>query len=169
MNLHHTLNTPLRRLSGAAAIAAFLALSPVTAWPASAHEGPHTAIAIDDVQFKPGPPTLPAGAEIAVLLGNPAEEGPFVMRLRFPAGYEIPPHRHPKEEHVTVISGGFGMSTGEVLDRDAAPILPAGSFMRIPVGEAHFAWTDEATVVQLNGTGPFGVEYVNPDDDPRNN
>ena len=112
---------------------------------------------------------LEQGAEIAVLHGNPAEEGQFVFRLKFPAGYEIPPHRHPKEEHVTVISGGFGMSTGETFERGATPILPAGSFMRIPVGQAHFAWTEEPTVVQLNGVGPFGVDYVNPEDDPRNN
>ena len=136
---------------------------------ASAHDGHHEAVTTEDVVFKPGPPTLPPGAEIAVLHGNPAEEGQFVFRLKFPAGYEIPPHRHPKEEHVTVISGGFGMSTGETFERGATPILPAGSFMRIPVGQAHFAWTEEPTVVQLNGVGPFGVDYVNPEDDPRNN
>jgi quercetin dioxygenase-like cupin family protein len=136
---------------------------------ASADEKHHTAIPADEVQFKPGPPTLPAGAQIAVLLGSPAEEGPFVIRLKFPAGYKVPPHRHPKEEHVTVISGGFGMSTGEATDMSAAPLLPPGSFVRIPVGEAHFAWTEEETVVQLNGIGPFGVEYVNPSDDPRTN
>ena len=135
---------------------------------ASSHDG-HHAVAVEDVVYKPGPPTLPVGAELAVLHGNPAEEGQFVMRLKFPAGYEIPPHRHPKEEHVTVISGAFGMSTGEALDRGAAPLLPAGGFVRIPVGEAHFAWTEEETVVQLNGIGPFGIEYVNPEDDPRNN
>ena len=123
-------------------------------------------------------PAAPWGPEIgadptfllaSATVGNPAEEGQFVFRLKFPAGYEIPPHRHPKEEHVTVISGGFGMSTGETFERGATPILPAGSFMRIPVGQAHFAWTEEPTVVQLNGVGPFGVDYVNPEDDPRNN
>ncbi|HEV7274987.1 MAG TPA: cupin domain-containing protein [Devosiaceae bacterium] len=147
---------------------AAVALGTVFAATASAHDGHHLALTGEDVEFKPGPPTLPPGAEIAVLHGNPAEEGQFVFRLKFPAGYEIPPHRHPKEEHVTVISGGFGMSTGETFERGAAPVLPAGGFMRIPVGKAHFAWTEEPTVVQLNGIGPFGVEYVNPEDDPRN-
>ncbi|MHB1166853.1 MAG: cupin domain-containing protein [Candidatus Nanopelagicales bacterium] len=164
MTRHQTRNTQL----AGAAIAALLTASAGLGWAASAPDGHHTAIAADDVQFNPGPPTLPAGAEIAVLHGNPAEEGQFVIRLKFPAGYEIPPHRHPKEEHVTVISGGFGMSTGETLDRTAVPLLPAGGFVRIPVGEAHFAWTEEATVVQLNGRGPFGIEYLNPEDDPRN-
>lgn len=152
------------RLAATAALGALLAMYAFPALPGEEH---HTAIPADQVAFNPGPPTLPAGAEIAVLLGSPAEEGPFVIRLKFPAGYVVPPHRHPKEEHVTVISGGFGMSTGEVLDREAAPLLPPGSFVRIPVGAPHFAWTDEETVVQLNGNGPFGVEYVDPQDDPR--
>jgi quercetin dioxygenase-like cupin family protein len=110
---------------------------------------------------------MSAGSEIAVLHGHPAKEGPFVLRLKFPANYQVPPHRHPKDEHVTVISGAFGMGTGEVFNREVAPLLEAGSFVRIPVGMAHFAWTDRETVIQLNGIGPFGVEYVNPKDDPR--
>lgn len=145
------------------------ALLIISVFPASAAEEHHTVIPADDVKFNAGPATLPAGVEIAVLLGSPAEEGPFVIRLKFPAGYNVPPHRHPKEEHVTVISGGFGMASGDKHDRAAAPLLPPGSFVRIPVGQAHFAWTEEETIVQLNGTGPFGVEYVDPKDDPRRN
>lgn len=165
MKPYHISRIPLPALAGAVAIGAVLAMS----LSVSADDGHHTAIPADEVTFSPGPPTLPDGAQIAVLLGSPAEEGPFVIRLKFPAGYAVAPHRHPKEEHVTVISGGFGMATGETFDSKAAPILPPGSFVRIPVGQAHFAWTEEETVVQLNGTGPFGVEYVNPKDDPRTN
>ncbi|MCV0393874.1 MAG: cupin domain-containing protein [Rhizobiaceae bacterium] len=158
----------MRRISltGAVALGALLAVS---GWTASAQQEHHTVVGADHVKFNPGPPTLPDGAQIAVLLGSPAEEGPFVIRLKFPAGYKIAPHRHPKEEHVTVLSGGFGMATGETFDPSHAPVLPAGSFVRIPVGQAHFAWTEEETVVQLNGIGPFGIEYVNAKDDPRTN
>jgi quercetin dioxygenase-like cupin family protein len=155
---------------GIVAVAAVVAtLVAVSATPMIAHDGEHDVVAADEVTFRPGPPTLPPGAQFAVLLGSPAEEGPFVMRLKFPAGYDIPPHRHPKEEHVTVLSGGFGMALGETHDRRSAKLMPAGSFIRIPVGAAHFAWTEEETVVQLNGIGPFGVEYVDPKDDPRTN
>jgi mannose-6-phosphate isomerase-like protein (cupin superfamily) len=163
-HLVHRISLP--RLSGAVVLGTVLAVS---AFAVSANEEHHTAVHADEVKFNPGPPTLPAGAEIAVLLGSPAEEGPFVIRLKFPGGYEVPPHRHPKEEHVTVISGGFGMATGEAHDRTAAPLLPPGSFVRIPAGEPHFAWTEQETIVQLNGIGPFGIEYVNPKDDPRTN
>jgi quercetin dioxygenase-like cupin family protein len=164
MSADHDRRVWLPRVAGAVALTAFLALS---GHAASAGEEHHVAIPADAVTFKPGPPTLPPGAEIAVLLGSPAEEGPFVIRLKFPADYEVPPHRHSKEEHVTVISGAFGMSTGEMHDRAMAPLLPVGSFVRIPADEAHFAWTDRETVVQINGMGPFGVEYVNAEDDPR--
>jgi quercetin dioxygenase-like cupin family protein len=164
MSADHDRRVWLPRVAGAVALTAFLALS---GHAASAGEEHHVAIPADEVTFKPGPPTLPPGAEIAVLLGSPAEEGPFVIRLKFPADYEVPPHRHSKEEHVTVISGAFGMSTGKMHDRAMAPLLPVGSFVRIPADEAHFAWTDRETVVQINGMGPFGVEYVNAEDDPR--
>ncbi len=152
--------------AGAAAIGAALLLF---ATPVISHDNHHQVVDPADVAFTPGPPTLPAGVQFAVLVGHPAQEGPFVMRLKFPAGYEIPPHRHPKEEHVTVISGGFGMAMGDRHDRSAAPIMGPGSFIQIPTGEAHYAWTEEETIVQINAMGPFGIEYVDPADDPRTN
>jgi quercetin dioxygenase-like cupin family protein len=132
-------------------------------------EEQHIVVPADDVRWSPGPPTLPPGAQLAVLFGSPAEEGHFVIRLKFPAGYGVPPHWHSKEEHVTVIAGEFGMGTGEALDRDAAPPLAAGSFVRIPARMPHFAWTDQETVVQINGMGPFDITYVSREDDPRTN
>lgn len=138
-------------------------------WPpaGTASEAHHTVVPAEKVTWNPGPPTLPHGVQLAVLHGHPAKEGPFVIRLKFPADTQVAPHRHSKEEHVTVISGRFGMGTGDTLSRQDAPLLPPGSFVRIPAGMAHFAWTDQETVVQINGMGPFDVVYVNPDDDPR--
>ena len=49
----------------------------------------------DKVQWGPAPPILPAGAQLAVLEGNPgAKKGPVVMRLKLPANYNIPAHWH---------------------------------------------------------------------------
>jgi hypothetical protein len=149
--------------------AALLALAALSAWPAGAAEEHHTVVPVEGVTWSPGPPTLPSGAQLAVLFGSPAEDGPFVIRLKFPAGYEVPPHWHSKEELVTVIAGAFGMGTGEALDRDAAPLLAADSFVRIPARMPHYAWTDQETVVQINGMGPFDITYVNSKDDPRTN
>jgi hypothetical protein len=153
-------------LGASAVVVAFVALLALPAWAAEQH---HTVVPAEDVTWSPGPPTLPSGAQLAVLFGSPAEEGPFVIRLKFPAGYEVPAHWHFKEEHVTVIAGEFGMGTGEALDRDLAPLLTPGSFVRIPARMPHFAWTDQETVVQINGIGPFDITYVSSKDDPRTN
>jgi len=128
----------------------------------------HTVVPADAVKWGPAPPSLPTGAQAAVLLGSPAKAGPFVLRLKFPAGYAVPPHRHSKDELLTVIAGGFGVAAGEKLDRTASPFLPPASFVHLPAGMAHYAWVETETVVQINGVGPFDVTYVDPKDDPRN-
>jgi hypothetical protein len=51
----------------------------------------HTVVPADTVRWGPAPPSLPPGAQAAVLLGNPGEGGPFVLRLKFPNGYVVPP------------------------------------------------------------------------------
>jgi quercetin dioxygenase-like cupin family protein len=79
----------------------------------------------------------------------------------------VPPHHHPATEVLTVISGTFHLGMGEEADRGATKPLPAGSLAVIPPGHPHFAYVDEETVVQLNSVGPFGVTYVNAEDDPR--
>jgi len=108
-----------------------------------------------------------AGAnQAAVLLGNPAKEGPFVLRLKFPAGFVIPPHRHSKDELVTVISGAMVITGGEKVDRTAKSLPPA-TFVNLPAGMAHYAWAKGESIVQINGVGPFDVTYLNPADDPR--
>jgi quercetin dioxygenase-like cupin family protein len=89
------------------------------------------------------------------------------MRLKMPKGYAIAPHTHPKPEIVTVISGTFQIGMGDAADETKAKALPAGGFFAFPPGMTHFAFIDEDTVVQINSTGPWGLTYVNPKDDPR--
>jgi quercetin dioxygenase-like cupin family protein len=89
------------------------------------------------------------------------------MRLRMPAGYRIPPHFHAFDEHVTVISGTFYVGMGEAFDMAKASELPTGTFAALAPGVRHFAFTRSETVIQLHGTGPWGLTYVNPADDPR--
>jgi quercetin dioxygenase-like cupin family protein len=156
----HTAKRLLAVSLGAAAI--------LTATLLQAAEQHHTVVPGDAVKWGKGPPTLPPGAQAAILLGSPAKEGPFVLRLKFPAGFVVPPHRHSKDEFLTVISGKFAVTAGEKVNRSAAKWLPAGSFVHLPAGMAHYAMTDGETIVQINGMGPFDVKYVDPKDDPRN-
>jgi quercetin dioxygenase-like cupin family protein len=127
----------------------------------------HRIVSPQEVEWGPAPASLPPGAEAAVLYGDPGKEGLFALRLKVPAGYRIAPHTHPKPEIVTVISGTFRLGMGETADKDKAQPLPAGSFFALTPGMAHYAFTDEDTVIQLNGSGPWTLTYVNPKDDPR--
>lgn len=120
-----------------------------------------------DLTWGPGPASLPAGIQAAVLEGNPMEAGPFTMRLKLPAGYRIAPHWHPATEHVTVVAGTLYIGQGEKADTTAMKDLPPGSFMLMPPRTPHYARTVGETIIQLHGQGPWGITYVNPADDPR--
>lgn len=120
------------------------------------------------LQWRPGPPSLPKGAQIALLEGDPNKEGPFVFRVKLPDGYRLPPHTHPKTERVTVISGIFNVGMGDKFDAKKTRAMPAGTFGHWPAGMKHFVWIKGETVVQFHGAGPWSIKYLNPADDPRN-
>jgi quercetin dioxygenase-like cupin family protein len=157
-------STELARLAGLVLGAAALVGAATTAQATETH---HTVVHADAVKWGPAPPSLPPGAQAAALLGSPAKEGPFVLRLKFPAGFGVPPHRHSKDELVTVLAGGFAVSSGEKVNWAALKPLPQGSFVHLPAGMPHYVWAEVETVVQINGVGPFDVVYVDPNDDPR--
>ncbi|OFV99495.1 MAG: hypothetical protein A3F68_09200 [Acidobacteria bacterium RIFCSPLOWO2_12_FULL_54_10] len=121
----------------------------------------------DSIEWKDAPPSLPKGAKVAVLRGDPAQPGLFTMRLRFPANYIVSPHWHTADEHVTVISGALQIAMGERFDRTKTNTITSGSLMVMPATMRHFAFFAEETVLQLHGMGPWVVNYVNPQDDPR--
>lgn len=122
----------------------------------------------DQMKWIDGPKSLPLGAKVAILEGDPNKEGTFVMRVRLPDGYTIPAHTHPKTERLTVISGTFNIVMGEKLDRKDARKMPAGSFGYWAAEMKHLVWAEGETVVQLHGIGPWSIKYVSPSDDPRN-
>lgn len=127
----------------------------------------HAFIQPGDVKWGAAPASLPPGAEGAILQGDPAKAGPFTLRLKLPDGYRIPPHYHPAIEHITVLQGTFVLGTGEAVSSGTETPLGAGSFAFMAAGMRHFVRTQGETVVQLHGTGPWGITYVNASDDPR--
>lgn len=120
----------------------------------------------NDLKWGPAPPVFPAGAQMAVLSGDPGKAGTFVIRLKMPAGYKIPAHHHPSDEYVTVISGDFSLGMGDKFDPAKSAHLTAGGFAEAPAQMNHFAWTKGGAVVQVSADGPFALTYVNPADDP---
>ena len=131
------------------------------------HMGEHRFVLPQDVNWVPAPPSFPPGAQVAVLYGDPSKEGMFVLRMKVPKDYYIPPHTHPKPEIVTVISGTTRVGMGSSVNRGPAQAMPAGSFFALSPGSVHYVIADEDTVVQINSTGPWGINYINAKDDPR--
>lgn len=119
-----------------------------------------------EVKWTQGPPSLPAGAQIVVLDGDPRTEGPFTIRLKMPPGYKIPPHTHPTAERLTVISGTVHLGIGEKFDESAGRKLNVGDFAVVPAGVAHFAWSTSEAVLQIHGEGPFQRKFVDPAHEP---
>ena len=136
--------------------------------PAAAVVRSHIMVSPQDVKWEPCSSALPPGAQCATIEGDrSAPNVLFTYRVKIPDGYRIAPHFHPADEHLTVISGTFNMGLGEKFDTKATKPMGAGSFMVMPKGSPHFAWSQGETIVQVHAIGPWGITYVNPADDPR--
>ena len=135
----------------------------------AAHPAAHAAPMVNaaDMKWGAAPPAFNAGAQMTVVDGDPSQPGPFVIRAKFPAGFKVMPHWHPTDESVTVISGTLAAGMGEKWDDGAMKTFTAGAFARMPKRTAHYVQAKEETIVQVHGTGPFTLTYVNPNDDPR--
>src|ERR1051325_4230244 len=127
----------------------------------------HKIVTLSDVQWSDAPASLPAGAKMAVLDGDPGKAGSFTIWLKAPAGYKVPPHTHPTTERVTGISGNGRLGMGEKFDENAAKDVTPGTFVVLPAETAHFAYFPQESVIQVQSEGPFQIKYINPADDPR--
>ena len=151
---------PILLLGSASALGGMMAEMPYRG------EG-HIMLNPDDLEWGPIA-SMAAPAEIAVIEGELSSKEPFTFRLKLPAGYRVEPHIHPEYERVTVISGTLHFAHGRKFDRDGTHTLETGGVAIMAPGEPMFGYTEEDTVIQVHGTGPWGIEYIDPEDDPRN-
>lgn len=126
----------------------------------------HVMSSPKDLKWGDAPPVFEKGVSFTLVSGDPSKEGLYVVRLKMPAGYRVNPHWHPTDEHVTVISGTFALGMGDKFDKSAMTELPAGGYALLPAQMRHYAMAKSAAVVQVHGTGPFVLTYVNVADDP---
>ena len=130
-------------------------------------EKPQNAFTPDQIKWGPAPPFLSAGAQLAVIEGDPmATSGDFTVRLKMPEGYKVAPHFHPYRENVTVISGNFKVGMGDKFDESKMMTFPAGSFAYLDPDMHHYAMASGPAIVQVHGRSPFKFNYVNAADDP---
>jgi hypothetical protein len=115
----------------------------------------------------PVPAALPAGAQMAILSGDPGKPGPFTMLLAMPTGYRLGPHFHPTEEDVEVKKGTLLTGIGDAFDASTLKPMPVGEKGSVPPNVRHFGTTKGATVILVTAMGPFSITYVNPADDPQ--
>ncbi len=152
-----------------AVIAAMASIGTVrAAQDAPAKKKPEGAIMINtaDMKWMTAPPMFPAGAQMAVIQGDP-NGATYTVRLKAGDGYRIPAHWHPKTENVTVISGTFHVGLGDKLDESKGTTIAPGGFASMPAHVHHYAWFSGPTEVQVHGIGPFAITYVDPATDPR--
>jgi pimeloyl-ACP methyl ester carboxylesterase/quercetin dioxygenase-like cupin family protein len=101
------------------------------------------------------PPGLPPGGTFAVVSGDPFAPGPFVMRVRLPPGFALPPYRRDSDEQLTVLAGEIAVGTVGESGAATTRTLTSGSFVSLPANEIHFANTPDGAVLQIIGMGPF--------------
>ncbi len=129
--------------------------------------GAHTMLAPGELKWGDPPPGLPPGARVAVVSGDPSQAQPYVLRAQLPANYRIAPHWHPVMENITVLSGTVALGMGDTFDEKAMKDVPVGGFASLPAEMRHSFMAKSAATIQVHGTGPFAITYLNPADDPR--
>jgi len=102
------------------------------------------------------------GMEQLNLVGDPAQPGPYTVRLKFPKGLKIAPHTHPDSREVTILSGVYATGYGDTFEAAKLKTLPAGSFYTEPANVPHYIEIKEDAVLQISGTGPSGRRAVSP-------
>ena len=119
----------------------------------------HVVLA-NDIQWKPCPPHLPDGCEITILEGDPKRNGLFTVRFQTSKGFLMPPHTHPKDERVTIISGKVSVAFGADATHEDAKTFGPGDYYVNKRGEIHTVWADENSILQITGIGPWQANFI---------
>jgi quercetin dioxygenase-like cupin family protein len=112
---------------------------------------------------------IPAGAKMILVYGDPKEKGPYVVRVKFPAGYKLPAHKHQDPRTVTVLQGTYWSGVGDTFDQGKMTKFTPGSFYTTAAGVPHSAFAETEVIIQEMGQGPVDnpIEYVDASQDPR--
>ena len=122
----------------------------------------------EEIDWKPFA-AFPPSARLAVVVGQPLQEGPYTIRVKVPRGVKLMPHSHPEDRVYTVISGVFYIGLGDQFDPAKLQAYPPGSVIILPGNTSHFHWAKSGEyITQVTAIGPLGMEYVDSNEDPRN-
>jgi quercetin dioxygenase-like cupin family protein len=125
------------------------------------------AIRGEDVVWRPNP-AYPPEVRLAILVGDPTQPGPYLIRVKLPTGVKMMPHKHPEDRIYTVMSGVFYIGLGDAFDESKLTAYAPGSVIVLPGDQPHFHWAKSGEyITQVTAMGPLGLGYIDPDDDPR--
>ena len=113
-----------------------------------------------DIQWKPCPPNLPAGCEMAVLEGSPKSNDLFTVRFKVSGEFIMPPHTHPKDERATILQGKAYVAFGKDATREDAKEFGPGDYYVNARNAIHTVWADSSTIIQLTGIGPWEANFI---------
>jgi quercetin dioxygenase-like cupin family protein len=131
-------------------------------------EAEFRSILPEEIEWKPFP-AFPPTARLAVLIGDPSQAGPYVVRVKLPGGEKLMPHQHPEDRVYTVMSGVFYIGLGKTFDGEKVKAFPPGSVIVLPGDTPHFHWAKSGEyITQVTAIGPLGLDYLDAKDDPRN-
>jgi len=120
----------------------------------------------DEIAWRPCPPTLPVGCEMAVLEGNPKQEMLFTVRFRIGSRFEMKPHWHPRNERVTILEGKVGVGFGDEIERENVTWFGPSDYYVNAHGAHHFVLADGPAVLQITGIGPWQANFLETDEHP---
>lgn len=99
--------------------------------------------------------------EQAILFGDPAKPGPYVLRIKWLPGNFSKPHFHNSDRFFVVISGTWWVGTGNRFNKDETVPAPAGSYVIHKGGQVHFDGAKgEEAIIQVSGIGPVETEQL---------
>ena len=125
------------------------------------------AVLPEDIDWKPFA-AFPPSVRLAVVVGQPSEKGPYVIRVKVPRGVKLMPHKHTEDRIYTVISGIFYIGLGDQFDAKKLAAYPPSAVIILPGNTSHFHWAKSGEyITQVTAIGPLGIEYVDSNDDPR--
>jgi len=103
----------------------------------------------------PWGPVNAAGAQSAVVVGDPTKPGFYMVMNRFQPGNFSKPHYHPNDRFITVVKGTWYVGTGNKWDKDATIGVKAGGTVTHYGKEVHYDGAkDEEVIVLITGQGP---------------
>ena len=111
----------------------------------------------------PWSPVDARGAQNAVVVGDPAKPGFYMVYTKWTKGNHFSrPHFHPNDRYIVVLKGTWWVGSGPKFDPDHGTVaMPAGSFVTHFGEQVHWDGAkDEDAVLLIMGEGPATATEV---------